>query len=113
DALQVAPGRIQIQMAMEMDVSGGGDGAVLKAIMSKSVDHDVIVRADQAPDDAVPRGPAGGIEHGMLELEKFRDAALKGQRILGIAQECRRAGAMDAIIVNRLFRRLFDGGMRT
>src|SRR5207302_8511078 len=28
-------------------------------------------------------------------------------------QECSRAGAMDAIIVDRFFRRLFDGGMRS
>src|SRR6266567_4948583 len=98
---------------MEIDVSGGGEGAVLKTIMREAVDDDVVIGPDQASDDPITRGPAGWIQNRVLQLQKFRDALLKSQGIFCIAQERRRAGAMDPVIGNRVLRRFLDGWMRS
>ena len=89
-----------VEMTVQVDVPRRGVGAFLQAGMREPVHHDVIVRADEALDDAVAGGPSGRVEHRVLELEEPRDRLLELQRILRVAGKRRRAGAVDAVLVD-------------
>src|SRR6185312_16642556 len=68
DPRQVPARRIEVEMAVAMDVARRRGGALLQAGMGKRVDDDVVARADETLDHAEAGGPAGGIEHGVPQL---------------------------------------------
>src|SRR6185437_4059132 len=97
---------------MAMDVARRRGGPLLQAGMGKRIDDDMIARADKALDHAETGSPAGGKEHGVLHAQEIRDRPLERERVSGAAEERRRAGAVDAILIDRFLGSVLDGGMR-
>ena len=108
DAVEVPPNRVNVQVAVEMDIARCRGRAILKARMRETIDDDMVVAPHQPLYDAVSRGPARRIEDGMLDLQEFRDAPLQRERIPRVAEERSRAGAVDAIFVDRRDRGCLD-----
>ena len=97
-----------IVVAEEGDVVGRGLCAFLQAGVGQGVHHDVVVGTDETLDDAEACGPAGRIEDDLVHAEELGDLLFERDRGGGVADERRGAGAMDAVGLDRLARRIGD-----
>ncbi len=111
DRLQLFSHRVEIVVPEQVDIAGRGLRAVLQAGVRKPVDDNVIIGPHQALDDPKASGPAGREKADMLDVEEPRDSAFQRKRHRRVAEQDRRPGAMDAVLLDRMSGRGLDVGM--
>ena len=101
DLLQPAAERVHVEMAVIVDVLRGCARTFLQAGVSQHVHHDVIVGAHEALHGGKAGRPAGRIEHDLAAVQEVRDHPLELERMLGVAEQRGRAGAVHAVFLDR------------
>ena len=106
DLLQAPLERVDVEMAVVVDVLRRGPGAFLQAGMRQHVHHHMVVGAHEPLDGRKSGRPARRIEHDLATVEELGDDPLELERVLGIAEQRGRAGAVHAVFLDGL-----DGGV--
>ena len=101
-AAQLLAALVDLVVAEQEDVAGRRRGAFLQAGMGEGVHDDMVGAADEALDDAEARGPAGREQRHVIHLQELGDLALERDRERGVADQRGRAGAVDAVVLDRL-----------
>src|SRR5205085_4190740 len=97
--------------AEQVNVPGRRLGAFLETGMAERVHDDMVVWTNQALDHPEAGRPARREKRDMVVAEEVADLALERDRQGGVADQRRRAGAMDAEFTDRLERGGDDIGM--
>jgi hypothetical protein len=111
DALQLVASALDRIVAEIVDVARRRLRAFLQAGMRQGVHHDMVGRTHQPLDDPEACGPAGRKERDVLHVQEFGDRLFEGERQGRVADERRRACAVDAEFLDRRNRDIADRGM--
>ena len=103
--------RVDVEMAVVVDVLRRGARAFLQAGMGQHVHHDVIVGAHEALHGGKAGRPAGRIEHDLAAVQELGDHPLELERMLGVAEQRGRAGAVHAVFLDGADGGALDLGM--
>ena len=112
DGAQLLAALVHLEVAEQDDVLGRCRGAFLQAGMGEGVHDDMVGAADEALDHAEARGPAGREQSHVIHLQELGDLALERDRMRRVADKRGRAGAVDAVVLDRLLGDGLDGRMR-
>ena len=109
--LQAPPSAGDVEVPVVVDVLRGRARAFLQAGMCKHVHDDMIVGAHEALHGGKASRPAGRVENDFATVEKLGNDPLELERVLGIAKQSGRAGAVHAVFLDRADGRALDLGM--
>ena len=102
----------KVEMAVQMDVTGRRNGAIVQAVVREPVYDDMVVSANETLNDSVTCRPARRIQHDFFHLEEVGDLAFERNGLEGIANQRGGAGAMHAAAFDRFLGGCLDCGIR-